>query len=205
MCLVRESILRRVQNLSDVQIVLNDILNRIGPLDNSILNRRGFKITGLGDGTTDTDAATISQLNKKPDFTDLPSQANVDHHYTIVWSNQFAPSTVDIIPAFCIVNDDRVGQITALWAAARTPGTVASLKINLNIGGNDGNNQIAILTEDLELLENKNGPVFSSKFISPIPFFGIGSFIYPVINQVGGQSSVTIGATVKKSRRHQLA
>lgn len=194
-CLERENILRRVSNLNDVQIVLNDILNRLSPIENSIMNRRGYRIANLGEAQNDDDAVTLGQAKA---LIKNPEQQLTEHFYTQVWSNQNAPSVGDVLPPFVIVENGRVGQPIAFWAAAHGAGSGSST-FNVQLDRDGFASPINLLQEDL-VLGATDKLVTSRKFISPVPFLGINSLTFPTIVSVGGHTAVSLGLVVRRVR-----
>lgn len=172
-------------------------------MDNSVYSRHGRRLADLGDGVEDGDAVNYRQLSQKVGRADLPTRANVDHFYTQVWSNGGTPAQGDTLPPFCIVNDERVGWPTAVWLAASSSGS-GPMSININVNGNNGNTPFSLLVSALVLPAGQNGPVKTSLFINPVPFFGIDSFIVPTIVSVGGQAAVSIGVVVKRQKQAGL-
>lgn len=207
--------MRRVQTIADVQIVLNDILNRLGPLDSSLLDRHGYRITNIGAAEKDSDAVTLAQLNEKPNFKDLPTLADTHYTYTAVWDLQGTATVDDVIPAFCITEESRTGFPTRVWLACRTAGA-ADMSINIKyevkeIKDADGNVIIHAVAakylmvdehgdrSDLKLKAEGFGPVFTASFRVPAPFFQIGTRVFPEIFSASDNGSPSIGLVVTRN------
>lgn len=208
---------RRIQNLSDVQIVVNDILNRLAPLENSILNRRGFRITNLGEAQDDTDAPTLGQV--KALLPDLPSIAYTKSVYTQIWDTQGTAATTDVIPAYCITENERTGFPTRVWLSCRTAGA-ADMKINIKYEVKEVQNENGdILINAVAakyLLVDGNGNqkdlklkagqflVFSSSFVIPTPFFPIGTRLFPEITAASDNDAPSIGLVITRATQAAL-
>lgn len=195
--------MRAVKNLPQVQIVLNQLLNYQNNDSTKARNQKGNQIKNLGTGTDPSDAVTMAQIANLAPSISVPSTAQVDHFYSIPWSIDSSPIPGAVIPPFCIVNDDRVGQPTALWLAAGQVGG-GNLSINIQINGNNGQTPTTIFLTDLTLGAALNGPVYASNFISPLPYFGIGTYIQPIVTASSGQLSVSFALTIKKVRMATL-
>ena len=197
--------MRNFKDQGQIQLILNQLLNYQSKDQSKARDQSGLQIKNLGAGTDPSDAVTMAQISNLAPSDTVPSQAMTDHFYTINWSNQNVVKVGDTIEPFCIINDDRVGQPTALWVAAGTPSGTGTLNINIKMNGNNGKTPVTIFVTDLSLPINQNGPVQQSNFISPLPYFGIGTYLQPVITASGGQAAVAIGMTVKKRREAPLA
>lgn len=195
---------RAVKDIAQVQIVLNELLDYKKSDSTRARNQNGNQIKNTGAGIDPSDVVIMSQISSLAPSSSVPSVAAVDHFYTIPWSFDGNPIPGMIIPPFCIVNDDRVGQPTALWLAAATPGA-GNLSINIRINGNNGKTPVTIFLADLTLPAGQNGPVQQSNFITPLPFFGIGTYIQPIITFASTQSAISFGITVKKVRQVGLS
>ena len=181
--------MRRIQNLSDVQIVLNDLDNRQDAFDSKALDRHGTQVKNIGNGTDPSDAVTLAQLGAI-----VQPSGQVTGTRTILWSNQFAPVKGDSIPPYCVVDLTQCGIPQYVWVACVVPTSSAPLSINILLNG------APLLSTDLVLPANSKGPVQTSVFQGN-PMIGLGSFLTPVITGAGGHSAVSIGLVVQSQQK----
>ena len=208
---------RRVQTIADVQIVLNDILNRLAPIENSILDRRGYRITNLGEAKGDSDAPTLGQV--KALLPSSPTLANTRSTYTQIWDTQGTATTADVIPAFCITENERTGFPKRVWLSCRTAGSAdMSINIKYEIAEvRDSHDVVVIKTFSPKYLlvdEDKNlyylilkaGKFlnFKSQFPRPAPFFAIGTRCYPEITVASDNDAPSIGLIVTRATQADL-
>lgn len=177
--------------------MINELLDFKSRVESQVLDRHGLQIKNLGAGTDLSDAVTLAQIQGMARSSDIPDVARVDHFSSIIWSHSGTPVAGDIIPPYCIVNLDKVGQPTAVWLAASVAGT-GSMSVNIKLNG------VSILASSLTLNAGAVGPSQTSFFVSPIPTFGIGTTLIPTIVSVGGQVAISIGMTIRKQKRSPL-
>jgi hypothetical protein len=197
--------MRKVNDLSDVQIVLNDLLNFKARIE-------GGHLPSIGNATLDNQAVTLAQVKKliqnavapktvPPVVAPPPEVGGGIGVYTIVWSTAGVVQSNDILPFFCVSNVERAGEPIGVWVICRTPNTdVINLQISLNnvIGSLwSSDSTVDLLANPLSLEENQDTMEASGFFVSPVPSIGVGARIAPRIIHAGSQSAVSIGLVVK--------
>lgn len=191
--------MRAINNLSDVQIVLNQLNNFVDKFNSKSIDRSGLKFTNNGAATDPGDYVILSQL---PSLNETSSTS--EQHYTAVFSDSGVVGTGDIIPVF-VAGFERTGYPVAVNIAVSPLGAAPStgnLTINIFVGRNvsgtiQGQN---ILKTDLSLSQGTFGPISASNFISNVPYLGQGFVMYPVITNGAGAAVVTIGVILKRSK-----
>lgn len=177
--------MRQVKNFADVNIVLKQLLDWQSQMQTKDQDLHQNRIRNAAPGLTKGDYVTFEQLP-----TIQPTSPTKDQHLKIEFSSIGAVS-VGQLSAPYIVGNDRVGSPTEVWVYATTaPTTNATFNISLN-----GTN---ILVTDVTLPAGSNGPVKVTNFVTPIPMFGVGSVVLPIVTAAGGASFVSLSIQIKR-------
>ena len=179
--------MRVAKNFQDVNTILRGILDWQSDLQTKSQDLHQNKITNASPGTDPYDYATVSQL---PEITATPPTP--DQHYSVVWNTPGVATTGQILPAF-IIGSDRVGTPTEAYVYATGAPSGGAATFNFQINGS------SILVSDLTLPAGQQGPIYATNFVSPLPFFGKGVTITPVITNGNGANIVTLTIQVLRS------
>ena len=186
--------MRKVNNLSQVQLVLNQLNNAQSKFNTKPLDRAGTRITNVGAATSPTDVPTLQQVqaliqSQLQQY--VPQNVQTQNHYTMIWSTSSAPAVNDLLPPYSVVSADRVGIPLYAWMSCQ--GLVfltGDLSIQILL------NDTPMLTNPLVLPMGQGGPVQTSDFVGN-PKIGIGSLVAPTIIGAGNQTAVSIGLVIQ--------
>ncbi len=137
--------MRKISNLHDAQIVLNDLLDWRSLQDSKPRDQHGLQIKNAGAGTEDSDLVTFGQLKSaiplgSQKATSLsPAQSSQilpksTSNLTFVWSVQGSfPS--GFLPAYALMNRNFIYTPVSMWVSLVNAATPAfSLILNIHIG-----------------------------------------------------------------------
>jgi hypothetical protein len=188
--------MRAINNLSDVQIVLNQHDTALSNIASKDIDRKGLKITGAGNGTNQQDYVTLSQMQAAiTTAQQSPTNPSIQH-FGIVFTEDGIVTTGMQIPAY-IPSPERTGLPIACKVLAIGPPSGGNLTVNFYVG-TDLTTGKSLLASDIIVPPGTAMIVTSSNFINPIPYFGTNTIIYPVITNGAGASVVTMEIFVKR-------
>lgn len=193
--------MRIVKSLSDVQTVLNQLLDWQTQIQTKNQDFHQLKITNAADGTDPRDYVTLEQLTQSTtttnDITKVIQANQQDEFYTIVFSKDGTVVTGEASPAF-IVGNGRAGSPTQAWVSCEEAPTSDVLSINFQITSYAVDNTptlTTLLVNPLIIPIGSTLRVFGTLFNSVN--FGIGTKITKVIVTGGNAAEVSMGVVVK--------
>lgn len=194
--------MRKANDLSQAQLILNQLNNQQNVQNSKPLDRKGLQIKNLGAATAPSDAVTLGQLAdlvQSQIQSSVPRAVQTADHYTMIWSNQGAPQVGDLLQPYCVVSANRVGIPLYCWLACNGITNLnGPISIQMQLNG------LNILKNTLVLSQGSKGPVQTSAFVGN-PKFGVGAALVPVIVAAGGQAAVSIGLVVQVTGTLSLA
>jgi hypothetical protein len=171
--------------LSDVQIVLRELLDWKTRIDTKDWDFHGLRIRNAGDGTSPKDYVTLEQLT-----TATPEVTQPEQFHTITWTRDVLIAG-QVLPGF-VVGKGREGIPHELWLYAQTAPATGPLTIQFVVGG------VNLLTTSLSLPSGAQGPVFSTLFIAPVPKLFQHTVVFPTVSAVNGAAIISIGLVVQR-------
>jgi hypothetical protein len=172
-------------------IILKSLQDQITALTTQDIDFHGRRITNAGKAVNANDYVILSQLPIIAPAT--PASAI---NYTIPFSTSGAVDTGQLVPPF-VIGPGRTGNPLQVWVASNSPlSTQSTYQITITNSANP--NGLAILATPLVLPANSAGPVTVSNFISPLPFFSLGSSIdLEIISADGSGGVLSVGVVVQ--------
>lgn len=189
--------MRAINNLSDVQIVLNQHDNFISNVQSKDLDRKGLKLVNTGNAINPQDYVPLSQVQSLIASSTVAAAVKSQQHYTMVWTEDGVVTTGQQLCAF-IAGYQRTGLPIAVKVLAIGSPSGGVLTVNI-LAGISLSTLAPILAADLIFPPGNSTPVSSSNFVNPVPYIGTNYIVYPVITNGAGASSVTIEVILQRS------
>lgn len=200
--------MRAIKSLSDVQIVLNQLLNWQSNKDSKDWDFNGLRIKNASASKDPNDYVIRSELHPTalaaPAISAAPqtqTQASnpppsgsideVEQDYTIVFSTDVGADGYETPPYNGGKNRD--GVFIDVWIAATGTPLVNPASINFNINGKP------LLTADIQLPAGSHGPIHSSLLVSPLPVMGLDTLVTMKINIASSVTLISGGVVVRRN------
>lgn len=200
--------MRAIKTLSDIQIVLNQLLNWQTNKDSKDWDFHGLRIKNASASVDPNDYVIRSELQPnalaappQSSAPSTPAQVNnppipspisaAEQDYTIVISEPVPTDGFESAPF--IGGKNRDGVFIDAWVACTGAPLVNPAKINWNINGTP------LLSQDILIPAASLGPVHTSYFASPLPVMGYDTRITLKVNQANGITLISGGLVVRRN------
>lgn len=205
--------MRAIRSLSDVQIILNQLLNWQTNRESKDWDFNGLRIKNASASKDPNDYVIRSELQPNalaaPPVSSAPqTQAQVNNpppptnggdteqDFTIVFSVD-APEDGFETPPY-IAGRNRDGVFIDVWVACTGAPSGSAASINFKVNGN------LLLTADVQIPSGEFGPKHSSLLIDPLPVLGLDTRVTMKVNTASGVTLLSGGVVVRRNKNPRI-
>lgn len=178
--------MRAIKNLSDVQIVLKQLLDWQSSFPNGQIDFKKNQIVNAGLAVNPNDYVVFSQLPVVPSVQPPPVQ-----HYSMVWNFSQASNGMKFSPF--IGSSERAGKCVWVKCACSVPPSGGAFEFNILRNG------VAVLNGNVSLGSGNAGPVTSSVWVTNLAKVGNNDVWVPNVINAHGASFGTIQVYVERT------